>query len=152
MTDNKARTAAKVKAVMSKFGGSFSKVMYQFVKKGVIVMKMEDKCLDDVFEQVIEVGVDDAEEDEDDQIKVLRCPSIADCRYSWSRRIWQKKLECSKTWDMIYRRWKQFGHHCLNLNCNSKVPVNRQPLSVRSLMILGLKKSQESIVMPRSCS
>lgn len=33
-------------------------------------MKLEGKRLDDVFEQVLEVGVEDAEEDEDDQIKV----------------------------------------------------------------------------------
>jgi hypothetical protein len=150
MTDNKARAAANVKAVISKFGGSLSKVMYQFVKKGVIIMKMEGKRLDDVFEQIIEVGVDDAEEDEDDQIKVLRCRYFADSRYSWSRKNCRKKLECSKSWDMIYRRWKRFGYRCLNLSCNSKVPVNRQPRSIRSLTILELKKLPESIVMPRS--
>lgn len=71
MTDNKARAAAHVKAVVSKFGGSLSKVLYQFVRKGVIVMKLEGKGLDDVFEQVIEVGVEDVEEDEENQIKVL---------------------------------------------------------------------------------
>jgi transcriptional/translational regulatory protein YebC/TACO1 len=70
MTDNKARAAAHVKAVVSKFGGSLSKVLYQFVRKGVIVMKLEGKRLDDVFEQVLEVGVEDAEEEEDNQIKV----------------------------------------------------------------------------------
>jgi transcriptional/translational regulatory protein YebC/TACO1 len=70
MTDNKARAAAHVKAVVSKFGGSLSKVLYQFVRKGVIIMKLEGKRLDDVFEQVLEVGVEDAEEEEDNQIKV----------------------------------------------------------------------------------
>jgi transcriptional/translational regulatory protein YebC/TACO1 len=55
---------------MSSAGGSLSRVLHLFVRKGVLVMKIEGKGFDDVLEQAIEVGVEDVQEQGDDEIKV----------------------------------------------------------------------------------
>jgi transcriptional/translational regulatory protein YebC/TACO1 len=57
---------------MSPAGGSLSRVLHLFVRKGVLVMKTEDKGFDDVFEEVIEVGVVDVQEQGDGEIKVSK--------------------------------------------------------------------------------
>jgi transcriptional/translational regulatory protein YebC/TACO1 len=69
MTDNKARTVARIKALVSSAGGSFSRVLFNFVKKGLIIVRCDDRSFDEVLEEAIDLGADDVEA-EDDVIKV----------------------------------------------------------------------------------
>ena len=70
MTDNKARTARTVKNAVSSAGGSLSKVLYQFVRKGVIVMQSA-KDFNNILEEAINVGAEDVTEAEERLVKVL---------------------------------------------------------------------------------
>jgi transcriptional/translational regulatory protein YebC/TACO1 len=70
MTDNKARTAAKVKNAIGPLGGTLTRVLYQFVKKGVIVMKC-NRPVDDVLDELIEAGVEDVHYGEEGIARVI---------------------------------------------------------------------------------
>jgi YebC/PmpR family DNA-binding regulatory protein len=64
-TDNKQRTVSEVKNTFDKNGGSMGSqgsVMYQFEKKGSIVIAKDGKSLDDVFMVAVDAGADDVEE------------------------------------------------------------------------------------------
>jgi YebC/PmpR family DNA-binding regulatory protein len=64
-TDKKQRTVAEVKNAFDKNGGSMGAqgcVMYQFEKKGLIVVEKGDKSIDDVFMIAADSGADDVEE------------------------------------------------------------------------------------------
>jgi transcriptional/translational regulatory protein YebC/TACO1 len=69
LTDNKARTAASIKAAISKYNGSFSAVLYNFVRRGVLVIS-SDQPFDNVFEQAIDLGAEDLEQVEEGTFKV----------------------------------------------------------------------------------
>ena len=65
-TDKKQRTVAEVKNAFDKNGGSMGSqgcVMYQFEKKGLIVVERQDKSLDDVFMIAADSGADDVEDE-----------------------------------------------------------------------------------------
>ncbi len=64
-TDKKHRTVAEVKNAFDKNGGSMGSqgcVMYQFEKKGLVVVERQDKSLDDIFMIVADSVADDVEE------------------------------------------------------------------------------------------
>ena len=64
-TDKKQRTVAEVKNAFDKNGGSMGAqgcVMYQFEKKGLIVVEKKGKLLEDVFMIAADSGADDVEE------------------------------------------------------------------------------------------
>jgi len=69
LTDNKTRTAGSIKSAVSKFDGSFSRVLYNFVRKGVIVIST-DLPYDVVFEQTIDLGAEDLEQTDEGTFKV----------------------------------------------------------------------------------
>jgi len=56
--------------LISKSGGSFSRVQFKFHRKGLIVIKCDGRPFEQVLEQAIDLGVEDVEEAEDDSIKV----------------------------------------------------------------------------------
>lgn len=71
MTDSKARTNANVRAAVLRAGGSFSRVLYQFQKKGQLTIKLDGRPFDQVLEQVIEIGAEDVEDAGEGQVNVL---------------------------------------------------------------------------------
>ncbi len=70
LTDNKNRSAANIRHIFTKAGGSLGSVMWNFEQKGVIIIVNEElknkKIIIDDFEmELIDVGIDDiANEDE----------------------------------------------------------------------------------------
>lgn len=62
MTDNRNRAVAELRKAVTRAGGQFegAAVMWQFTRKGVIVIERTDKVnADDVFEVALEAGADD---------------------------------------------------------------------------------------------
>ena len=78
MTDNKARTASTVKNVIGSSGGSLSRVLFQFQKKGVISIKDENKGFDDILEDVVGDDIEDIYEEEHGVIKVSQNGSCSE--------------------------------------------------------------------------
>lgn len=68
LTDNKARTISLIRSVFSKYGGSLSPTLFQFDRKGLIVIEKEEHEFDDVFEKFIDFGVEDIEDIEDGEV------------------------------------------------------------------------------------
>src|SRR5436309_2730224 len=71
-TDNKARTVATIKNLISAAGGSISRVLFNFVRKGEVVVRFNGKSFDDVVEQAIELGAEDVEEIGDSVFRVRK--------------------------------------------------------------------------------
>jgi transcriptional/translational regulatory protein YebC/TACO1 len=69
MTDKRTRTAAFIKGALSKYQGSLSSVLYQFVRKGVLIIS-SDQPFDTMMEHAINVGAEDLEETGDKTFKV----------------------------------------------------------------------------------
>ena len=68
LTDNKNRTAGDVRHAFDKFGGSLGSagcVSYLFTKQAVVVLDKNGIDMDKLFEDAMEVDVDDLQEDED---------------------------------------------------------------------------------------
>src|SRR5271156_1519281 len=70
MTDNKARTAAKIKTVISLAAGSFSRILYLFSRKGQLLVSHEKKNFDEIMDHAIDLGALDVEEREDANVNV----------------------------------------------------------------------------------
>lgn len=76
LTDNKNRTSADVKSILTKGGGSLAAtgaVSYQFNRKGVITYDLEGNDFDAIFETALEAGAEDVTND--DVIEVITDPS-----------------------------------------------------------------------------
>jgi len=76
LTDNKNRTAADVRSILNKGGGSLATtgaVSYQFSRKGVIAYSSEDVDFEKLFEQALEAGAVDVA-DEDGTVEVITEP------------------------------------------------------------------------------
>ncbi len=66
LTDNKNRTAADVRTILSKGGGQLAAsgaVSYMFNRKGVIVYESETVDFEKLFEAALEAGAEDVSED-----------------------------------------------------------------------------------------
>lgn len=69
VTDNKNRTAPEIRNVFEKSGytvASPGAVSYQFAKRGFIIVKKNDKTIDDVFLIAADAGADDLEDVENE--------------------------------------------------------------------------------------
>lgn len=67
VTDNKNRTVAEVRHLLSKYGGSMGEggsVAWMFERKGVITLPTQGKTEDDLMEIVLEAGADDISTEE----------------------------------------------------------------------------------------
>ena len=67
VTENRNRTVADVRHILSKGGGdlaSVGSVLWQFERKAVYSVKSDGKNFDKVFEAVLEAGADEVEEDD----------------------------------------------------------------------------------------
>jgi len=66
LTDNKNRTAADVRTILSKGGGSLAAtgaVSYMFHRKGIIAYESENTDFDALFEAALEAGAEDVSEE-----------------------------------------------------------------------------------------
>lgn len=66
LTDNKNRTAANVKSILTKGGGQLAAqgaVSYQFNRKGVLTYSSDDVDFESLFDAALEAGAEDVEED-----------------------------------------------------------------------------------------
>ncbi|KAH3680405.1 hypothetical protein WICMUC_000336 [Wickerhamomyces mucosus] len=75
LTDNKNRTFSAVRAAFSRYGGSLSPTAFQFDKKGFIVINKGEKTYDDIFEEIVELGAEDLEENENNLLEIVTEPS-----------------------------------------------------------------------------
>jgi len=76
LTDNKNRTAADVRSVLTKSGGNLGEsgcVGYLFNRKGIIVFPSDKYSEDDIFEAALEAGAEDVST-QGDAIEVLTAP------------------------------------------------------------------------------
>lgn len=77
LTDNKNRTAADVRSILNKGGGSLATtgaVSYQFQRKGILSYDGESVDFDALFEAALEAGAEDVTE-EDGAIEVVTEPN-----------------------------------------------------------------------------
>ncbi len=68
VTDNKNRTVAEVRHLLSKYGGSLGEsgsVAWMFDKKGIITLPKQDKSEDEVLEIVLEAGAEDLQTEDE---------------------------------------------------------------------------------------
>lgn len=83
LTNNKVRTVAEVKSLLSKNGGSMGaqgSVMYQFEKKAIITVEKGDKSLDDIFMIAADHGADDIEDADTEVILYTKPDDLAKVR------------------------------------------------------------------------
>ncbi len=76
LTDNKNRTAADVRSILNKGGGSLATtgaVSYQFSRKGIIAYSSEEVDFEKLFELALESGATDVS-DEDGAVEVITEP------------------------------------------------------------------------------
>jgi YebC/PmpR family DNA-binding regulatory protein len=76
LTDNKNRTAADVRSVLTKSGGNLGEsgcVGYLFNRKGIIVFASDKYSEDEIFEAALEAGAEDVTT-QGDAIEVLTAP------------------------------------------------------------------------------
>lgn len=68
VTDNKNRTVAEVRHILSKHGGSLGEtgsVSWMFDRKGIITLPTQGKTEEEIFEIILEAGADDLETEDD---------------------------------------------------------------------------------------
>ena len=68
LTDNKNRTVAEVRHLLSKYGGSMGEsgsVAWMFDRKGIITLPKQGKTEDDLMEIVLDAGADDLTTEDD---------------------------------------------------------------------------------------
>lgn len=66
MTDNRNRTVAEIRHILSKYGGSMGEsgsVAWMFTKKGIILVPQAETTEDDLMMATLEAGADDIQED-----------------------------------------------------------------------------------------
>ncbi len=69
VTDNKNRTVAEIRHMLSKFGGNLGEngsVAWMFERKGMITVEKDNNDEDKLFELAIECGAEDMETNDDD--------------------------------------------------------------------------------------
>jgi len=83
LTDNKKRTVAEIRHLMTKYGGNLGEngsVAWMFDKKGQIVVEKGDLDEDSMFEIVVGCGAEDFEAEEDEFIVVTEPADLMDVR------------------------------------------------------------------------
>jgi len=76
LTDNKNRTAADIRSIFNKAGGSLGEsgcVSYMFKKKGIIILNSETSSEEEIFELALEHGAEDVKA-EDGSIEIITAP------------------------------------------------------------------------------
>lgn len=82
LTDNKNRTVASVKHILSKYGGSLgssNSVLWQFERKGIIRLlktTTQNKDQDEFQLQMIDAGAEDIQEEDDELILITKLEDL----------------------------------------------------------------------------
>jgi transcriptional/translational regulatory protein YebC/TACO1 len=82
-TDNKQRTVSEIKNLFDKNGGTMGlqgSVMYQFEKKGFLVLEKGERSLDDIFLLVADSGAEDVEDTESELLIYTKPGDLAKVR------------------------------------------------------------------------
>lgn len=99
VSDNKNRTVANIRALFTKMGGNLGEtnsVLWNFDRKGIILVKTNNVSEDDLMNHVLESGADDMEYDEEDTRIVCPMVEFANvCKYFESNgfELGESKLE-----------------------------------------------------------
>lgn len=78
LTDNKNRTTAEIRHILTKYGGKMSEagsVAWTFDQKGLVVVSKEGCPEDDLLAAALEAGAEDLKSDDEDYYEVLTSPS-----------------------------------------------------------------------------
>ena len=75
VTDNRSRTANNIKSIINESGGSFSQVLYQFTRKGTLMVRSNSKNFDEILEYAIKIGAEDVEQLDDETVQVVDDPN-----------------------------------------------------------------------------
>ncbi|MEI6089543.1 MAG: YebC/PmpR family DNA-binding transcriptional regulator [bacterium] len=99
VSDNKNRTVANIRALFTKMGGNLGEtnsVLWNFDRKGIILVKTKGMSEDELMNHVLECGADDMEYDEEDTTIVCPMVEFANvCKYFESNgfELGESKLE-----------------------------------------------------------
>ncbi|MBP9752387.1 MAG: YebC/PmpR family DNA-binding transcriptional regulator [Proteobacteria bacterium] len=102
LTDNRNRTASEIRSYFSKNGGSLGEtgsVSFMFERLGLIKLK-KTKPFDDVFEEAVNAGADNMEEDEDAFIITTSFEQFATVRDTLTEKIGDP-LEANVIWNPL---------------------------------------------------
>lgn len=89
VTDNRQRTTSEVKNIFEKSGGTLATpgaVSYQFVQKGLITVRKNNRTLDDIFLLAADFGAEDVEEAGSDILIYSKPEELAKVRDSLSEK------------------------------------------------------------------
>lgn len=78
LTDNKNRTVAEIRHILTKNGGSMAEtnaVMWNFEQKGVITIAKSACSEDDMFEKAIEAGAEDVDTEGEEMYEIKTAPN-----------------------------------------------------------------------------
>lgn len=90
LTDNRNRTAAEVRTIFSKNGGSLGEtnsVSFQFERVGEIVLPVEAGDADSLFEAAAEAGAQDVQSSEEEHVITCAADDFSDVRDRISERF-----------------------------------------------------------------
>lgn len=72
ITENKNRTIGFIRPVFNKYSLNMTPTLYMFERKGVILLKLEDdKTSEDIFDEMIDIGVEDINDIEVEEDKLV---------------------------------------------------------------------------------
>ncbi len=112
LTDNKNRTAAEIRSIFSKNGGNLGEtgsVSFNFDHIGLFIYKKEVADFDTVFENALEGGAMDVEEDDDNYMITCELENFSNLSKALEKFgepekaeiIWQPKLSVEITGDAV---------------------------------------------------
>jgi YebC/PmpR family DNA-binding regulatory protein len=99
VSDNKNRTVANIRSLFTKMGGNLGEtnsVLWNFDRKGIILIKTKGMSEDELMNHVLESGADDMEYDEEDTRIICPMVEFANvCKYFESNgfELGESKLE-----------------------------------------------------------
>ena len=76
LTDNKNRSAAEIRHLFTKYGGSFGAVMWNFDKKGIIRVSQEGERIVDLELELIELGAQDIIQEDEGITIITEVPDL----------------------------------------------------------------------------
>ena len=106
-----------MKSAIAPFGGTLTRVLYQFVKKGVIVMKC-NRPVNDVLDELIEAGVEDVDYGEDGITRVISQIIMMTFRRLSTTKTYLHMRSVSKPWDTRSKPFIQSGTRYQKLRFN----------------------------------
>ena len=83
LTDNRNRTAAEVRSLFNKYGGSMGEtnsVSFMFAQVGEIAYPSADRAHEEVFEAAVEAGADDVQSDDTEHVVITTVDGFAAVR------------------------------------------------------------------------